>query len=386
MEQPSRKKNPFFTALLLFISFLLGIYLAGFATEIVFFQQHKARYNSVSLHVRQRAQEGAVKDKRLLSDYNNSLLHRIPYLDSALREYRETFNFRKKAAVFRILCIGGSTTRGVGVLPEESYPALLQQKLEVKAPGSYEVFNLGLQSANTGDFIARFYRASDTAEFGWRDLRPDLVIIAPLWNDLNAEVLESRISRFTGSLTWQQLTGFVKTHLSSRWALGHYIYVWLENTAQDVKDRHYAADKRDFSRRLDIAKVNFRKHLEKDIILWQAEKVKIYLMVFPCLIEEEWPDEEVAALMRGFGSRPESEYAFFSYRKYPAIQKADKEVISSIAQEYGVEYFDFSKLAMGMPAQKKADKAYFIDSIHLGVKLNEEIAGRLSDAVLAEKN
>ena len=202
-------------------------------------------------------------------------------------------NFKKRHGVYRIVCIGGSTTQGDGLPMKWKFPYLLHQKLNAEFPGRFEVLNLGLTRNNTRDFIRRFDKASSDAEFGWRDLEPDLVILAPLWNDfqlaLRADINNS---------AWGKLKKFVEENLSSRFALGHYIYLFLEVVYAKIQNRYYARDGDFFAKKIENEKDDFRSRLVKIIELWQGENAKIYSLLFPCLVEEEWSDDFLRFLLK----------------------------------------------------------------------------------------
>jgi lysophospholipase L1-like esterase len=64
---------------------------------------------------------------------------------------------QKPAGVFRILCLGGSTTYGSNVVADRSYPAVLQQLLEGAEhdtpPLRYEVLNCGVPGYTTAESL-----------------------------------------------------------------------------------------------------------------------------------------------------------------------------------------------------------------------------------------
>lgn len=54
-----------------------------------------------------------------------------------------------------ILALGDSHTYGVQTPPEESYPGHLQRLLDARAPGSYNVINLGVPGSNSAEIVSR---------------------------------------------------------------------------------------------------------------------------------------------------------------------------------------------------------------------------------------
>ena len=83
-----------------------------------------------------------------------------------------------------ILCVGDSHTYGVHFPPDQVYPGQLQQLLDVRAPGRYQVVNLGLPGMNSSEIRVRLP--------GWLDrYRPYAVVacagINNFWNRSETE-------------------------------------------------------------------------------------------------------------------------------------------------------------------------------------------------------
>lgn len=97
-------------------------------------------------------------------------------LDSNARGFRgRELAGPKPPGVLRIVSIGDSSTYGWGVEPGEVYTAQLQERLDAKAPGRFEVFNLGVPGHTSfqGRLLARRLRGAS----------PDLVVCSYGSND-----------------------------------------------------------------------------------------------------------------------------------------------------------------------------------------------------------
>jgi hypothetical protein len=75
----------------------------------------------------------------------------------------------KKPGVFRIIVLGGSNTYGATVSDNDAYPAQLQKELDTLAPGTFEVWNAGLNAYTMSQKIAYARRIR-------KDFLPDLLI------------------------------------------------------------------------------------------------------------------------------------------------------------------------------------------------------------------
>jgi hypothetical protein len=86
------------------------------------------------------------------------------------------FTVEKPAGLFRVVCIGGSTTVQ-GRTNEETYPALLERALRARYPGRpLEVLNLGVNGTGSDFWVER--------QDGLFRLAPDLVLQYDFVNDL----------------------------------------------------------------------------------------------------------------------------------------------------------------------------------------------------------
>lgn len=87
------------------------------------------------------------------------------------------FVLPKPAGEFRIVCLGDSTTEGVGVGPDETYPAILERLLAERSPeAAVRVINAGIGSHNSAFNLS--YLA-----FRLIHLDPDVVVIKSSYND-----------------------------------------------------------------------------------------------------------------------------------------------------------------------------------------------------------
>lgn len=82
----------------------------------------------------------------------------------------------KPAGVFRILCMGGSTTYGHGVTDEQTWPALLEHKLREAGWSQVQVINGGVFAWGMEHILVTL------GERRLAELQPDLVLVYSGWN------------------------------------------------------------------------------------------------------------------------------------------------------------------------------------------------------------
>lgn len=153
----------------------------------------------VGLRIRWRLKSGTWDTKEYI-DWQYGTYARHPYLRFTLKPeghfeagghdfpinsqgYRgEEPAVPKPEGVYRILCLGGSTTFSVGVVGEydKAWPPQLQAMLSERHPGkTFEVVNAGVPGWHSADSLLNFH-------LRLQQLQPDLVIVYHGINDIQA--------------------------------------------------------------------------------------------------------------------------------------------------------------------------------------------------------
>lgn len=103
----------------------------------------------------------------------------VEYRHDALGMRTPPFASPKPANVVRVLCLGDSTTYGLGVAEPDSWPRRLEALLNERPPAGsrIEVVNAGVPAFNTDDALAWFHAIADRVE-------PDAVLLGWFANDL----------------------------------------------------------------------------------------------------------------------------------------------------------------------------------------------------------
>ena len=96
------------------------------------------------------------------------------------------FTSEKPPGVFRVVCMGGSSTFGYTDRDEETYPCLLQKQFDAHpAALPVEVINSGIPHFNTGHLAA----ALESEVLSWS---PDLITLYEDYNDATYPLAENR--------------------------------------------------------------------------------------------------------------------------------------------------------------------------------------------------
>lgn len=299
--------------------------------------------------------------------------------------YREIFDIKKTKRA-RIITIGGSTTYGFGVNSADTWPTRLALMLEQKDPGKYEVVNLGRIGGHIEEFLQDYERSSmvfisrdkwmggarpakrELSIWGWKDLKPDIVIVAPVVNDTAPDLLRAAKK---GALP--KTAAFLSAHLEhgfiyDKLAFGFYLKNALFSFEYDARlvspydEVEIASIKNSYGRNLSVF-----------INLWRND-AKVYLLGFPLLFNHEDGEREAAYAARYWGLT-DSESIENEVRYLPLIENIEREVRNAVAAETGVVHKELGDNIKKMPFQDRI--RLYGDSVHMnrdGVKiLSEEI-------------
>jgi lysophospholipase L1-like esterase len=279
----------------------------------------------------------------------------------------------KPAGVFRIVCIGGSTTYSAGVEDyRESYPYLLGAALEAAGYDNVEVINAGVFSYGSVENLMNF-------ELRALELEPDLVIVYEGVNEVATRMIwpysffRADLSGFENRKLaadppwWEGITlvraGLVYFHkaephislqrnfMESTGAFlgNNFVTQQLEGNYPQAPFVKHPAD--------EILAHNTTIYYERNLraltAIAAARGIEVLLLSFahsPAFPEEPraWADEYIAAFAEQNG------------------------VAAQIGADTAAYYYDF---AADMPQ----DAAYFTDGIHFSAAGNELRAGLIAD-------
>ena len=271
------------------------------------------------------------------------------HFDHNSRGYRgEELQDPKRNDTFRIFALGGSTTYGVGVDAETSYPAQLERQLRKQGYQHVEVVNAGVMAYTTYDTLANFiYHVLDDdpdmilVYHGVNDVIARLVDpdhytalngIRGLWAPNSQALPSSTLLRFIGINL-----GLISNPNSIEWAMPLSSGAIRCNTEQDYCDELNM----EASRVLSLnPPTYFEQNLRHLIVLAQANGVDVVLSNWAYFPE---PSNGNITM-----TRPHMQ---------DGVQEHNK-IVAELAEEFDLAHYDlFANLPL--------DATYWIDGIHL---------------------
>jgi hypothetical protein len=115
--------------------------------------------------------------------------------------YRGPVAARKGPGEIRVAVLGGSTAFGYGVTWDESFPAVLERKLDARAPRAYKIINLAYNNEGAYSFT---FTMKDYAY-----LQYDLALLYEGYNDLLGDPNRPNLSVFRHESPLFRLTGYL---------------------------------------------------------------------------------------------------------------------------------------------------------------------------------
>ena len=165
-----RLKNIAVNVLLVILSLILGLFLIELGSRLLHLHRFRAE-TFVQPHPELGWSHVPNKEGYYTVE-GNPIYVKINSKGLRDREY----NYEKRQGTFRILVLGDSFTEAFQVPLEESFPKLLEDRLN-KTGGHFEVINAGFGGVGT-DYELLFFEREG------RKYRPDLVLLAFFANDV----------------------------------------------------------------------------------------------------------------------------------------------------------------------------------------------------------
>ena len=273
--------------------------------------------------------------------------------------------------VYRIVTIGGSTTRN-GHLPEEQrYPNVLESILKEKYPKlEIDVFNAGMDWWTTKHSLINYVT-------NVRDWAPDLVIVMHAINDLYRSFSPEAYAVGEYNPSWSHFYGPAIGGANPPSYLGHLnrryfrriIWRWYPG---------YRYIEVDYPVERYVSITQFEGNLRKLVHYVRSDGVDLLLLTQPSILKEGMTKEERKVLKIGFGfcitprNWWKSEYP--SPRSLYAALNAFNDTTRRVAKEEDVPLVD---LAEAVPKTLE----YFVDDVHYTPRGSELVAKFIATAI-----
>lgn len=276
----------------------------------------------------------------------------------------------KPRNTFRVLTLGGSTTRNANLATNNRYPNVLKELLQNDHPDlNIEVFNAGMDWYTTKHSLINYVT-------NLRDWHPDLVIVMHGINDLYRSFSDPEFAVKPYNRLWSHFYGpsinGAKPPTFEEHNLSCYFRLWfseLRYQERDVSlDRYVSLD-------------DFERHLWYLVHYLKSDNVQIILMTQPYLYKVKMSAEELSVLSFGKTFCKE-ETAFFQYQ-YPSansLRMAMEAFNRKIIKVSLAEHVLWVDLESGI----NKDLEHFSDDVHYTAKGAHKVAELVAEKINKE--
>ncbi|MFP5257912.1 MAG: SGNH/GDSL hydrolase family protein [Acidobacteriota bacterium] len=317
------------------------------------------------------------RDNSFVVQYDDRLGYRLKRQDTDPARFEDSagrsVSVAKPGGVFRILCLGGSTTYGVGADRSNSYPAQLEDLLHRVYSDCgirFEVLNLGVMGYHSWHSRIRF-------ETELAALNPDVVLVMDAVNDLVASTVADDSLAFAQEK--ERLTRLTNAQGGSGWlasldrAVSDHsdLYRLLRSLAHTLgqAEKAGAADA-DAAMRQRIEHFGYRDNMRSLISLIRKAGGECVLVDYPWLAASQ-PAPDAPEVTR----RASTDLYRFGRDYFPAANAA-------LARQGGVAVIDpqpaFDAALAARPS--RAGELYF-DEIHLTKYGDQLLAAQILDGL-----
>lgn len=262
----------------------------------------------------------------------------------------------KPKNLYRVNCIGGSTTQNYLSSKNKnySYPLDLEKTLKSKFSSDIEVNNCGVGGYNSADLLVRF--ALQTI-----DTEPDLVVIYHAYNDIESYLTQNFSSDYShsrkniGEVYWKFFIGskipdipikFIN-FLKNKWFPGRTI----RHSLLEIVSKGKIDYKIDFSQGLKT----YERNLQNIIHLCLRNNIEVILCTFCFYLHEKIKNESLHIL-------------------YEKIVIEENQIIKKLAKKNNLKLVDCYSLI-------PKEDSNFVDSIHFTPKGMNLLAKSISEKI-----
>lgn len=337
--------------------------------------------------------------KYLREGTSRILFYQVPFLEHRLRPYYAAdyesgltvinrfgfrgsdFSIKKPDNTYRIICIGESTTFGLGGTDNNhTYPVILEAKLNNESNKrngvTFEVINAGVPSyTSTQCFILM---GLELISF-----QPDMFIIYTGWNEMGNSICEGWNADYRYGFRFSDFTEQRKNFLEFSNIYKSFFLKRLQNTAYKIRRFIKIPEPKDnlpeFKKEASFNKNSlsiWENNIRNMISLAKDNGVKVILLTWPQiynLTDDHYPLEEVRKKFpKELATLKDSNF----YKKWMASYKIYQQRLRKIAVDTNVYLCDMADIFV-----KENNPSLFYDEFHLTGAGNELFAKTLRNFI-----
>ena len=297
-----------------------------------------------------------------------------PYLQRHAQPLEKQYEQSRKAGVYRILAMGGSTTANFTLPVDQRYPAVLQKLLAERYPNRVvQVLNAGQDWWTTKHALINYITYA-------ADWAPDLVIVMEAINDLGKSFSHPKFS--IGEYDEQYRHHYAQaTNAAHAVTFEHFMANRLLQTVGQTWFSQLRRREVTFSVDWYRSREPFQHNLERIVHYVRSDGAQIILVTQPYMYKKSMSIEEQNRLYR------ESEFIqrrnwlrtdIASIESLAEAMSAFNSTTRTVAESNGVLLVD---AASALPK----DLRYFTDEVHYTPLGAQRLAASIADSIVAHR-
>lgn len=289
----------------------------------------------------------------------------VPKPNAQLGEYMinnlgyrgKSLSITKEEGVFRIVCLGGSSTFSLGVPNEETWPQQLEDQLNSRFLQTMrvEVINAGVPGYTTAESLINL-------NLRLLDLQPDVIVIYHSYNDYKPNRFPDYEPDYSH---WRRPYGKVWRNPLRKWFAFFKMTDWAQTKFLPEKDTGIS--------RFDTVDIpgldSYQRNLSNMVEIAKARGIQVVLSSEATIMSPE----TVKTFPQGVQSGKQHVPTLSILGLLDAVEKYDQRV-RQVAEKYEVVYVDNLRLV-------SKDFEHFQDHIHLTKKGCQAVAENFAAAI-----
>ena len=293
----------------------------------------------------------------------------------------EEITLKKPEGIYRIICLGGSTTYTSGVEDyRQSYPDLLEKELKKKGHEEVEVINAGMLSYTTFESLINF-------QLRLVELEPDLLIIYHAVNDIDSRLVWP-VSSYQGDNSAYRIDVNQNLYTDNYSFLDHFnigrILRRNYSAVEYAEDRLRKQGIAPTSKMFDLRNQNILKTYPEGVfkkasaekILEQNPPIYFHRNLQYIIALARLKNTQV--LLSSFAYSPnDKNNSLYNVKALQVAIAEHNRIIEEVAIEDGTPFFDFASVF-------PKDPKYYQDDIHVNEKGSALKAKQFANYILEE--
>jgi hypothetical protein len=280
-------------------------------------------------------------------------------------------DFKEPDNSYRILALGGSTTRNIRVSPEERYPSILKSILQKAYPQiNIEIFNAGQEWYTIKHSLINYVS-------NMRNWQPDLVIVMHAINDLVRSFSPPRFAITPYRRSWSHFYG-PSAKGAKPPSFEHYLFL---ERFQQIWYSKFRLLERDFPLQRYQSLEEYQRYLHSLLHYVKSDSVDIIVMTQPYFYKNDMIQEELSMLWFPFKMCNQRLNMF--QKEFPSVNSMQRAMASFNKVTLETTRRE-NAILIDLEIQIAKNLTNFVDDVHYTSHGTDQIANIIARRIIQE--